>query len=144
MKESDVVKECKALLDAHEAAGEAKDMEWLIEELLSAHSQIDGADKDFALLAMHTAANPRWFKMARRSERIKPDGTDDRQGVIPGYEHIQRTYAVTRDGRQQSVPLDKMTSEEIREKIADYQRISKGSKEHAEELARYLEEREAR
>jgi len=147
MKETDAVKEAKAILDAQTGP---VDMEWNIQALMSAHDRIEGEDKDFALLAEYVACQ-RWFKLARRRKAVVSDdeeGQEEARGheqmVLPGYEYLQETYAVTREGRQQSVPIEQMTVEEIKDKAQEYRRIGKGNFQHAEELERYAAERETR
>ncbi len=84
--------------------------------------------------------------MVRRclSQKIEPDILEeDRNLILPGFDHIQTHYMIRRDGEDIGVPIEQMTDEEGFAKAALYDRQAITQAEHANELRRYLRERSA-
>ena len=63
------------------------------------------------------------------------------QLLMPGFQHLQKAYLTTRDGRQVIVPLPLLTDEEIDAKCEQMIGMEKGLAKHREELQRYKDSR---
>jgi hypothetical protein len=73
------------------------------------------------------------------AKNLDGNGTDRRQFIMPGFEHLQNHYAVTREGEAVGVPLSNMTEKEIKAKSKEYRKMGDGNYAHARELDEYLE-----
>jgi hypothetical protein len=73
------------------------------------------------------------------SKKLDGNGSDNRQYVIPGYEHLQTHYAVRRDGTPVGVPISLMTDQELEAKLQEYEKMGSSCFAHAREIAEYLE-----
>lgn len=69
---------------------------------------------------------------------------DDRQAILPGYQHVHAYYIVNRRGVGDiGLPIELMTDREIDEKIARYESMSTACRDHADELRDYKNLRRA-
>jgi hypothetical protein len=106
-------------------------------------------DSDFAELArLHFTADH-----VRKTLRLfkKPESDIP---LLPGYSHLQRGYLTTseldvdddgddNDERNSIIcPIEKMSNEQLRQKAAEYRAFGAGAYEHADEIDRYIVERE--
>ncbi len=66
---------------------------------------------------------------------------DNGQYILPGYEHIQSHYVVTRDDEDVGIPVELLTDEEIDSKADVYRKMGNACLDHADELERYKSDR---
>jgi hypothetical protein len=68
----------------------------------------------------------------------KPNGSRSHVApFLPGFQHLQRHYVITRDGEDVEVPTGQLTVDELLEKADQYDRNAGTLVEHARELRRY-------
>ena len=84
----------------------------------------------------HVEAYFRKFK--EREERA-----NDGQPVLEGFKHVQSEYLVPRNGSQRFIRVHDMTDEEFDEKAQQHRAMGQGHFDHADELIRFKEDRQA-
>lgn len=103
----------------------------------------DGEHKDFWL---HCGYDKTRAAVTRRINRRAADileGLDERQPLLPGYDHLHPYYIVRRDGDDVAVHVDDMTDDEIDRKIARIMEMGRTCFAHAREFKRFKRERTA-
>lgn len=71
----------------------------------------------------------------------RPTEKPSEQIALPGYEHLQRYYVVTRDEEDVGVAVDQLTDMEIEAKVSRYRAMGRACFAHADELVRYRAKR---
>jgi len=132
---NDIIDEIRGVIDALEDHQHGVPS-WITQGIVSEHSEIEGADKDFYLLCAYAHVRTLVAKELNRF-KVCPDSETDPQGVLPGFKRLQKRYLVKRDGEQLAVPVGQLTDEEIDEKIGELGKMSAGLSEHMNELRRY-------
>lgn len=107
----------------------------LAQQIIESHGHINGPGANWFKMCAYQYVRDMVREAIRRSKM--PD-EEDSQMTLPGWVHLQRAYAVRRDGEDVGVPVWRLTEQEIEAKIADLVRMSRGCIAHAEELKRYL------
>ena len=70
--------------------------------------------------------------------RDSPEERDAREQLLmPGYQRLQISYPLERDGETAIVPIDQCSDGELKDKAALYRKLGKGCDLHAEEIDRY-------
>lgn len=142
MGEKEVIAEIEREIQKSIEDGEAVPRAWLVKRLIDRHSDIRGNDAEFAKACVRIALNAEVQRAVRAFD--KKNDSDPAQGWLPGYEHIQPGYTITRDGQSIVVPTPEMTVAELRGKADELRAMAKGLQAHARELDRYAAEREER
>jgi hypothetical protein len=153
----DITSEIKAIIIRGIDDGRIMATPWIIAHVLMKHPVLyhpeeigtKKCDSDFAELARrHFTAD-----QVRRTLRLfkKPESEIP---LLPGYQHLQRGYLtiterdVDEDGddneERESIicPIEKMSNEQLRQKAAEYRSFGAGCYEHADEIDRYIVERD--
>lgn len=122
------------------AAGVIVRVDWLTAEYIGSKSRIDGDDYPF----YHACAQAHINEVVRRvvgKYDSKPKAENDAQLVLPGFEHLQRAYTITREGVVVLVPVDKLTDDELLQRAAEYDLMAKGCRNHAREIRQFVTSR---
>lgn len=79
------------------------------------------------------------------SYKVQPETDDqvDGQLVLPGYQRLQRRYLVKEDGATFAVQVQALKDDQLYEKAAELRNMGEGCFLHADEIERYVEERNA-
>lgn len=143
MKQSDLIAEVQALIEARLAAGQDTPQPWAIEAILMAHPGIEGADAPLYRLCAREHIGVTVRQVLRR---LRPDTEDvpPEQLPLPGFKHLQQGYLIERNSVSTVVKTEDLTDEEIERKAAEYDQMAVGCREHAEELRRYARTRGTR
>ena len=72
------------------------------------------------------------------NERTGDKPKKDKQRWLPGFEHLQSYYMVTRDGDDIGVPTPDLSDDELRAKAIFYRNMGDGCYAHADEIERYV------
>lgn len=140
MKQSDLEREIRDVVETTLAHGDLPRANWLTHEIVASHHP-DGAEfPDFDRLCAYGHVRATLRNVIRRYKTV-PDEEVDPQIVLPGFERLQRAYLVEREIEgevtQIPVPLDQMNGEEILAKVSELRRMAAGCEKHALELERY-------
>lgn len=120
--------------------GGSVDKHFLIQSVLNEHSLPDDVEDGFWICTARELVS---LRVNRHWQRLKASETvPDAQLIFPGYERLQRQYLTERDGRSVAVRVEDMTSEELEKKAAELESMSEGLIQHAEEIRRYLRQRD--
>lgn len=113
-------------------AGGSISKPWLAQEIVNAQEPPEGESADFYIACAYHAVSDIIGRFIRRMK----DSPGAEQLVLPGYKHLQRRYAIDRDGPA-IVPLEEMTVDEMLKKANELDAFAEGAREHAEELRAY-------
>ena len=140
MKETGVTKEIKAVLQERIESQEPTPASWLTTIVVEAHPNLKGADANWYRVCAYGYVRDAVRKLVNASKAISGK-EPDQQMLLPGFNRLQKLYAVERQGKPVFVPIDQMSDDEIKEKIREYTAMAVGCEEHVKELKRYLRER---
>lgn len=135
--EKDLTAEVEAIINARDSA---IDTDWLAEEIMARHSDINGEDADFYILCARHYVKTAVRNVVRRY-RLGPDEIIEAQEILPGFERLQRRYHIERGGRSLIVPIEEIGMSEMRTKIQEYESLMDGWRIHIAELRRYFFQR---
>lgn len=113
---------------------------WLIQAILEDHVDVHGEDSDFALCGAREMVRSRVERHFRTVKADDAGEAEDPQGILPGYEYLQKRYIVPRNGEQVMVRVGAMTREELMAKAEEHRRMGEGHYRHADEIERFCEE----
>lgn len=130
----DLEQEISEIVEGKIDAGEVVIKPWLVHHVVGAHVGIAGEDEGWYRLCAFKHVTATVGEIVRR---YKPKPETDPQVCLPGFTHLQRAYAVERDGSPCVVPIHQLTDAEIEAKIAEMDRMRSGLTEHIDELRRY-------
>lgn len=137
----DLITEIRKLIDEKLECGETVQAAWIATEVTSRHENIDGEDADFHFFCTGHYVRQQ-VRRALKHYDCSVDKASDPQLVLPGYECLQRAYAVTREEQQVIVPIDNLSDPEIEAKAAELENMAAGALKHADELRRYVRNRQ--
>jgi hypothetical protein len=154
---NDITSEIKAIILKGMDSGRVMSTPWIITAVLAKHPILyhpdeigtHKCDSAFAELARHHFT----AEQVRRTVRLfkKPDSDI---ALLPGYSHLQRGYLTTRESVVEEdmsddaepeliiCPIEKMSTEQLRQKATEYRSYGAGCYAHADEIDRYIVERE--
>lgn len=140
MKQSELDAEVWGLIEKRLEAGLPTPQGWLVQEIVGRYPDVDGDDVDMYLLCAvgHVTATARRVLRPYTAEDETPG-----QDPLPGFARIQRGYMVERDGDRVLVKTQHLTPSELRAKAKEYRALGQGCAEHADELERLADDREA-
>lgn len=141
---NDLVLEIRALIDARIARREPVNPDWVTQEILNQHAQMDGPDSAFYRCVSRETVRTHVRQQINRF-RVTPEKaqTIDRQLVLPGYQYLQQAYLIGADGEQIAMPLEQMSAAQRQAKIIELRAMGDGCHQHADELERYTAEHPA-
>jgi hypothetical protein len=141
---SQLTQEIRALIDARIQSKHAIHPDWITQEILNNHADVDGEDSDFYLCVGKESVRAQVRQQINRF-KLTPDKAlnVDRQLVLPGYERLQSFYLIGADGEQIAMPLERMSAAQRQAKILELRAMGDGCHQHADELERYAAEHPA-
>jgi hypothetical protein len=80
------------------------------------------------------------FRKKLREHKASDRRGDGRQALLPGYEFLQASYAIERDGEPCIVPVVEMTLGELLAKDAELAKMVRGLMAHRADLRRFITE----
>lgn len=135
---NDLVNEIRAISDGFLKKGIAMHPDWVTDEIMKSHDDINGEDADFYLLASREAVRDEVRKQINRFKLTPEKALDvDRQLVLDGFERLQIAYVIDISGTAVAISLKKMTSTQRRTKSAELRAMGAGCYQHADEIDRY-------
>ena len=133
---ADVTREIRKIVTDRINDGQTIRAEWLTTEILATKSQIEGDDADFyiacAIDFIKDTAKGCIGLYATKSAVVS-----DAQIIMPGFDHMQRAYTVSRDGEIILVPVHLLSDEEIEARAIELEAMARGCIAHAKELRAY-------
>lgn len=141
----DLREEAQSIIDEVLTKGQIVNPDWIAHAIVAAHPLPDGfegEDAEFTEICrwQHTRDVVRQT-VNRFKEYAK--AANDSQLVMPGWEHLQRGYLVTRDKEQQLVPVTALSDHEFESKAQEYEHMGRGCFAHAQEIRRYIRMRKS-
>lgn len=135
---SQLNQEIRTLVDARIQAKCAIHPDWITQEILNNHPDVDGDDSDFYLCVGKESVRSQVRQQINRF-KLAPDKAlhVDRQLVLPGYERLQVFYLIESEGEQVAIPLVRLSGSQRKAKIAELRAMGDGCYQHADELERY-------
>lgn len=132
--------EIAAKVAEYEAAGKEIVPQFITHEIIQSHEAGLARQNDHTDFFRHFA-----YKGHRKdvgSYIAKKYGDDrssgeERQPVLPGFEHLQRHYIVPRGGEKVVVAIELLTDEEIDAKVEFLRKRSASDVAHADEFVRF-------
>lgn len=112
--------------------------DWLAKEYIDSKGSMEADEPDFYRFCALAQVNDMVRKAIGKYD-TKPD-TEDK---LPGFEHLQRAYTVTRDGVKLLVPVHDCADDELLERAREYEAMAKTCIAHADELRKYIKHRSA-
>lgn len=115
--------------------------DWITTRIMGNHPDVGGNDADFALVGCRAFVRNEVRKQINKIKSVD-DGNQQEQLVMPGYEHLQQYYACERDSERCAVRADMMTDDELQAKAQEYRAMGRTCFEHADEIDRYVADRQ--
>ncbi len=144
--------EINKAIDKLEARDQAVYPAWVTHAICKEHVAglaVDGNQRgvdeplDVAFYRFNAYTNVRKIATACINEREDPFAKPD-SPFLPGYEYLQHSYVVKRDGEFVKIPTGELAYEELLAKADLYDHNASTLNEHANELRRYAELRRNR
>ena len=108
---------------------------WLADQIIARHDI--ARDKEFYMRCAHESIGDA-IRRALADLRDSPEERDAREQLLmPGYQRLQISYPLERDGETAIVPIDQCSNAELKDKAALYRKLGRGCDLHAEEIDRY-------
>jgi hypothetical protein len=126
------------LLEARMAAKVVIHRDYLVTEIVRMRVLPPGPDREFWDWAAHQAV-AQLVRKKVSSYRVSARERTPEQLAFPGWKHLQKFYAIGTEEEPQLVPVELLSAEQRREKIAELRRMGDSCHEHADELQRYGE-----
>jgi len=119
-------------------AGEIVQMQWAVHEVVSSKAEIQGEGEEFYAFCARDCVYGIVKKCVERYD--KPDAPD--QLLLKGFDYMREAYTVKREGKIDLVPVDQIADDEMLERADKYERQSEGLLAHAEEIRRFVRDRQ--
>ena len=131
--------EIQGYIDALAAANRPWRAEWIAHWICDDHATglADGADADFWRYCGYRQCRELVRRCINARAGNRPD-PNEAVTALPGYEHLQSHYIVTRDGDNVGVPLHDLTDEELAAKSQMHRAMGNACHAHAAEIERYV------
>lgn len=135
MTQSDLLEEIETLVLERIEEGLVTDTAVLARNIMDAHPDLRGQDAEFYELCAwrHVRVS---IRMVLRDHKLigrEPSA----QLLLPGFDHLQKAYAIGQEEEPKIVPIDKMSKEDLEAKAEELRQMAFGCLEHADELDRY-------
>lgn len=142
MKQSDLDREVREVMDELLVDGSPATVVWVVQGVMDRHRDISGQDENFARLCAYEHVRRTTLTEIRNRKQNDEESQSVSQGeLFPGYERVQKSYVISRDGEQMVVRLEQMTEAEGRTKIGELRSMASGALDHARELEDYFASR---
>lgn len=137
-KLSDLINEIRQITDRSIKTGATLHPDWVTQEIMSNHVDIDGEDADFHLCVSRETVRDQVRRQINRYKNTPESAANpDKQIVLEGFNYVQRAYLVDEQGTQIAIPIERMTSAMRKAKIEELRAMGRGCLRHADELERY-------
>ncbi len=130
-------------VDAALAAGQFVKKEWVPTTIIK-EWDVRGADADLAMMCSREHIKTIVGAYIRGIKKDAEDDATPEQLRLPGFERLQKFYAIERDGEHGLVAIEQMTVDEGRSKESEHRAMARGHDLHADELRAYFDEVEQR
>lgn len=137
----DLTQEIEELVEERRQCGGDLHPDWLTQEILSRHSDITGADADFYQCCARGEVRDAVRQRVNRY-KAKPELSPDPQLVLDGFERLQERYLIEVDGVQVARLVHDMSHAQLSAKAAELRGMGAGCYQHADEIERYLSQRQ--
>lgn len=134
--EKDLIKEIWEVVDEITNSGAEPPKSWITRGVLKRHPAPEGPDQELFHFSLQETVG-RAVRRAMGRLKAKEDQMDQHELLMPGYKRLQRFYLVPRDDEHVVVRLENMSCADIDAKIAEYQSMAEGCRQHVQELRRY-------
>lgn len=136
---TEVTREIRRMVQDKLDSGVAIRVEWLTTEIIASKDQIDGDDADF-----YIACGVDFIKktVKRVIGEFEPKTEQSAQIIMPGFDHLQKAYTVTRNEQVTLVPVTMLTDMELEMRAQEYEAMAKGCLSHAKEIRAFIMGRE--
>jgi hypothetical protein len=135
MEDINITAEVHKLIDEKVASGAIVYRDWIAQEILASHDDIDGED----------AA---WYRVCTFKEicriaksaigKYKADDVTSDQLLFPGFTHLCKAYPLNREGELVLVPVNQCSDDELLKRADELDKMAKGCVSHAAELREYV------
>lgn len=133
-----VFKEIRKYVTDKVNSGAIVRVDWLTAEIINQRDRFEGADADFYLICAHKHVAE---VVKECIGKYKPKPETDAQLVLDGFEHLQKSYPVEREGCRVLVPVHMLTDDELEARALEYIEMSKGCIAHAKEIRAFIKAR---
>ncbi len=137
----DLLDEVCKIMDRATSQGHVPLADMLVQEVMSGWDEIPESIQGWEWWTLCGYGHTR--SVVRKATQARKASLDDNIQLLPGFEHLQTFYSVSRNRKQCIVRLDLMTDDEIDAKCLEYETMSAGCLAHSKELRRYKDERRA-
>jgi hypothetical protein len=138
MDSTSITSEVRKFIANKIASKETVVIDWLTNDIVSSKDEIEGSDLPFYRVCAFKHVRDIVKSCVGKYDR-KP--STDSQIVLPGFEHLQVAYTVSRDGENVLVPVDLISDEELAMRAAEYDGMAQGCLAHALEIREYIKAR---
>ena len=142
LTQADLEMEVFTVIERALAQGNVAPAAWITQSVIADHTAISGDDADWYRLCAYGHVRDAVRKCLRRY-RLDPETAADPQLTLEGFERVQKMYLVERAGDQVIVPTEQLTPTEVGDKIAELRQMGTGCFLYADELERYLNQRQS-
>lgn len=132
-----IVDEVNAHLDTWVREKRIVNPDWLTKFIVDRHPNIQGADVSWYQICAYGHVRDTVRQCVGRFKSKPEDVLAPTTGLLPGFDYLNQSYLIPRDGEQMIVPIHEMTDAELEVKAREYERMSEGCVRHAAELRRY-------
>jgi hypothetical protein len=137
---NDLWHEAVEIIDGALSQGQTIAPDWITNAIVAAHplpDDFEGDDAEYTEICRWSHTRDVVRKAVGRF-KANPKLEIDDQLTMPGWEHLQKGYLVTRDGEQQLVPVSHLRPMELERKAKEYEQMGRGCFAHAQEIRRYV------
>lgn len=132
---SDLSREIADLINATIEAGQEVQKDWIAAQVMAAHPDVYGDDAPFYTVLAKLQIDE---KVRSQIGKFKPSADQVAQLTLPGFDHLQKAYFLTREGENIIVPVDQCSDIELLNRAREYDEMAKGCRAHARELREYV------
>lgn len=136
---TEVTREIRRIVQERIDANVAIRVEWLAAEVVAMKDQVEGPDADF-----YIACGMDFIKSTIKNVvgEYKPKPQQNTQIILPGFDHLQKAYTVTRNNEVVLVPVNMLTDAELELRAKEYEAMAVGCIAHADEIRTFIASRD--
>lgn len=139
MRQEELVQEVNDIVERAIAEGRTAPLSWLVQEVVDQHPMVEWEQADWFRHCAYGHVHDTVRQVVRRFKPSKDEISP--QLAFPGWPRLQRAYLIERNGEQQIVATQDMSSHELDLKADELERMSVGCMQHARDLRRYRRQR---
>lgn len=115
-------------------------VEWITDRFLASRGEIYGEGEPVYRYCTRAHLSVIAKKVVRKYE-VEARAVQDEDVSLPGFEHLQRAYTVTRSEKIVLVPIQRLTDAELLIRAEEYDQMAQGCISHANEIRRFVKAR---